>query len=85
MSERITMKGVAECCEMFRANLVPMSPNKFWSNVACGEYDGWVVPREDTKRRQATIYIDGFIEYMHRRVGHQEHHRLDGSRATVYL
>jgi hypothetical protein len=66
MSERITMKGVAECCEMFRANLVPMSPNKFWSNVASGEYAGWVVPREDTKRRQATIYIDGFIEYMHR-------------------
>lgn len=66
MSERITMKGVAECCEMFRANLVPMSPSKFWNNVAHGEYDGWVVPREDTKRRQATIYIDGFIDYMHR-------------------
>ena len=44
--DRITMKGVAECCEMFRANLVP---------------------REDTKRRQATIYINGFIDYMHRR------------------
>lgn len=67
MSERITMKGVAECCEMFRANLVQMSPNKFWNNVALGEYAGWVVPREDTKRRHATIYIDGFIEYMHRR------------------
>lgn len=60
MSERITMKGVAECCEMFRANLVPMSPSKFWNNVAHGEYDGWVVPREDTKRRQATIYIEGW-------------------------
>lgn len=43
MSERITMKGVAECCEMFRANLVPMTPNKFWNNVAHGEYDGWAI------------------------------------------
>ena len=66
MSERITMKGVAECCEMFRANLVPMSPSKFWNNVAHGEFAGWVFPREDTKRRQATIYIDGFLDYMHR-------------------
>lgn len=65
--DRITMSGVAECCEMFRANCVPMSPDKFWNDVAHGEYDGWVIPREDTKRRRATIYINGFIEYMHRR------------------
>lgn len=26
---------------------------------------GWS-PLEDTKRRQETIYIDGFIDYMHR-------------------
>lgn len=64
--EKVTMT-IAECCEAFRANREPMSPAKFWNNVAQGEYDGWVVPRYDTKRRRATIYVKGFVEYMHRR------------------
>ncbi len=64
--ERMTMT-VTKCCEAFRANREPMSPNKFWNNVQRGEYEGWVIPREGTKKRQATIYVTGFIEYMHRR------------------
>lgn len=70
MIRKATM-SITECCSAFRANREPMTPAKFWNNVAQGEYEGWVIPRTDTKKRQATIYINGFVEYMHRR-GYQK-------------
>lgn len=53
-----------ECMEVFRANRIPMSPQKFWGNVASGEY-AFVSVCPGTKRRTATIYIKDLIDYLH--------------------
>lgn len=64
--ERATM-SITQCCEAFRANCERMNPQKFWTIVETGEFEGWVIPRKDTKKKTAVIYISGFIDYMHKR------------------
>lgn len=63
--EQITM-SISQCCEAFRANHERMNHQKFWEIVETGEFEGWVFPRNDTKKRTAVIYISGFIDYMHK-------------------
>lgn len=56
--------SIHDCCELMRANLIPISESTLAAMIQAGKFPGWAVPSVDTKTAAPLISRAGFVAWL---------------------
>lgn len=56
--------SIHECCELMRANQIPISESTLMKMIQAGMFPGWSVPSVDTKTAAPLISRAGFVAWL---------------------
>lgn len=56
--------SIHECCELMRANRIPISESTLMGMIQAGMFPGWAVPSVDTKTAAPLISRAGFVAWL---------------------
>lgn len=56
--------NIHECCELMRANQIPISESTLMKMIQAGAFPGWAVPSVGTRTAAPLISSAGFIAWL---------------------